>query len=124
MLNNSINKRPLSPTELNLVLNLLAFCKYPYHLELPIEQTLVFDLTDDGGMGSFEFVREHIHDRQYAKPLIQAETYDTDGRKIMLEISIDEQGYLYQMDSWVADFNPLVSPLGTVTVLENIQVKD
>ena len=61
--------------------------------------------------------------REFDKPLIQAETYDTDGRKIMLELSLDNYGYLYQLDSWTSDFNPLVSPLGTLNILENIKLE-
>lgn len=72
-------------------------------------------------MGSFEFFYDGNDTREFGKSLIQAETYDTDGRKIMLELSLDNYGYLYQLDSWTSDFNPLVSPLGTLDILENIR---
>lgn len=61
--------------------------------------------------------------REFERPLIQAETYDTDGRKIMLELSLDNYGYLYRLDSWTSDFNPLVSPLGTLNILENVTLE-
>lgn len=117
------NQRLLKPTELNLISILLGLCQLPYKLDLPLSETPVIDLVDDGGMGSFEFVCGSSDDRRFGEPLIQAETYDTDGRKIMLELSVDMQGYLYQLDSWTADWGPLVDPLGTITMLENVSIK-
>lgn len=112
--------RALSITESDLVLSLLNFAKIPHRLEHPLHQTQVIDLADDGGMGSFEFCYNTDNHRQLATPLVEAETYDMDGTKVMLQLSLDEQGYLYQLNSWRADFHPLLSPLGTVNILENI----
>lgn len=121
MLRDNIKLRFLHESELLLISKLLDLCKASYKVQSPLRQILVFDLTDDAGMGSFEFFYDGNDTREFGKPLIQAETYDTDGRKIMLELSLDNYGYLYQLDSWTSDFNPLVSPLGTLDILENIR---
>lgn len=121
MLKDNIKLRFLCESEFLLISKLLSLCNTPYKMQSPLKQILVFDLTDDGGMGSFEFFYDCNLVRKFDRPLIQAETYDTDGRKIMLELSLDNYGYLYQLDSWTSDFNPLISPLGTLDILENIQ---
>lgn len=122
MLKDDIKLRFLCESELLLISKLLDLCTVSYKLQSSLEQILVFDLTDDGGMGSLEFFYDSDFVREFDKPLIQAETYDTDGRKIMLELSLDNDGYLYQLDSWTSDFNPLISPLGTLNILENIRL--
>ncbi|OPH37747.1 Uncharacterised protein [Moraxella lacunata] len=123
MLKDDIKLRFLRESELLLISKLLDLCTASYKLQSSLKQILVFDLTDDGGMGSLEFFYDSDCVREFDKPLIQAETYDTDGRKIMLELSLDNYGYLYQLDSWTSDFNPLVSPLGTLNILENIKLE-
>lgn len=123
MLKDDIKLRFLCESELLLIFKLLDLCTASYKLQSSLKQILVFDLTDDGGMGSLEFFYDSDCVRKFDKPLIQAETYDTDGRKIMLELSLDNYGYLYQLDSWTSDFNPLVSPLGTLNILENIKLE-
>lgn len=123
MLKDGSRLRFLHESEFLLISKLLDLCKAPYKVQSPLRQILIFDLTDDAGMGSFEFFYDGDYAREFEKPLIQAETYDTDGRKVMLELSLDNYGYLYQLDSWTSDFNPLVSPLGTLNVLENVRLE-
>ena len=77
----------------------------------------VIDL-DDGGMGSIEFVREGL-DREFGTAILNAVTYDIDDRKIMIELSVDSEDYLYQLDAFTEDFLPLKADLGA-----NIKIND
>ncbi len=112
--------RLLSECELRLIEYLLRMCQLPFKLDLPISQTFVAELLDDGGMGSMQFLHECRHKRLYGKPLIEVTPFDTDGRKVFLELSVDEDDYLYELDSFTTDFKALKAPLGTTFVFEDI----
>ena len=96
--------RLLSECELRLIEYLLSMCQLPFRLDLPISQTFVVELLDDGGMRSMQFLHECRHKRLYGKPLIEVTTFDTDGGKVFLELSVDEDDYLYKLDSFTTDF--------------------
>ncbi|MFC0821213.1 DUF6984 family protein [Moraxella marmotae] len=123
MLPNMTTYRFLKNNELKVIKYLLSFVKLPYKINTPIKKILVTDL-NDGGMGSFEFFGKTKSKRTFGMPLIEADTYDIDGRKVMLQLSVDNEGYLYQLDSWTSDFNPLVGDLGAVFIFENINVRE
>lgn len=78
--------RLLSECELRLIEYLLRMCQLSFRLDLPISQTFVVELLDDGGIGSMQFLHECRHKRLYGKPLIEVTTFDTDGRKVFLEL--------------------------------------
>ena len=81
----------------------------------------VIDL-DDGGMGSIEFVREGL-DREFGTAILNAVTYDIDDRKIMIELSVDSEDYLYQLDAFTEDFLPLKADLGANIKINLFQIK-
>lgn len=82
-----------------------------------LSDTDVTDL-DDGCMGSIEFIRENVH-REFGLAILNAVTYDIDNRKVMLELSVDKEGCLYQLDAFTEDFLPLKAPLGV-----NLKIDD
>lgn len=116
--------RFLTQSELRLVEYLLSLCHMPYKHDLPIAETPIIDLTHDCGMGSVEFFRACNYRRKFGRALIEVDTFDVDGRRVMLQLCIDQHGYLYQLDSFTADFGPLIKPLGEVFVFENINVHE
>ena len=64
---------------------------------------------DDGGMGSlwFESITP-FENRRMAKVLINKEFHDEDGMPILVGLIADEQGELYELDIWKADFSPVI----------------
>lgn len=109
----------ISVGECWIVNNILKLSNIDYHTLLVAETTLIKEL-NDGGMGSFEFIKNSPGDRVFGSAILEAITYDIDGRKVMLELSIDNDGDLYQLDSFTEDFEPLKAPLGTIKKLDNI----
>ncbi|MDQ8936980.1 DUF6984 family protein [Acinetobacter rudis] len=66
----------------------------------------------DGEMGSIEFVFDEKKDRKFGNVLLEAVVNDIDERNIMLELSLDNHGILYQLDAFTEDFKPLKGHLG------------
>jgi len=110
--------RKLYKTEIDLINLLLSKVKISFKLPSNFHDLNVIDLKD-GGMGSIEFVCNNINTRSFDKAILEAIAYDIDGRKVMLEISIDSNGYLYQLDAFTEDFSQLKAPLGTNLKITN-----
>lgn len=110
--------RPLAPDEAAFINNLLSLCQVPYQSTQPIEEYSIKEI-DDGGMGSIEFIEETRSERVFAKTILAANTYDLDGRKIMIEITVDTDGYLYQLMAATEDGKPLLFPLGSLGVFSD-----
>ena len=98
--------RPLSPDEAAFIKNLLSLCEVPYKTTQPIDELPVKEI-DDSGMGSFEFVEEALPERTLGQAILAATTYDLDGRKVTIEITVDGEGYLYQLTAATEDGQPL-----------------
>lgn len=109
--------RKLCDSEQNLIGLLLSKSNIEFKFTNNLPNLYVIDL-DDGGMGSLEFIREK-NDREFGLVILDAVVYDIDKRKIMIEISIDSEGYLYQLDSFTEDFLPLKAYLGTNTQIDD-----
>lgn len=60
----------------------------------------------DGGMGSLRFYSRNLG-RRRAKRIAADEFKDSDGVPVSVEITIDQYGNLFELDSFKADFSPL-----------------
>ena len=109
--------RKLNENEKELIALLLSKSNLNFKMLNDLSNIDVIDL-DDGGMGSIEFVREGL-DREFGTANLNAGTYDIDERKIMIELSVDSEDYLYQLDAFTEDFLPLKADLGA-----NIKIND
>jgi hypothetical protein len=63
----------------------------------------------DGGMGSLYFVSgdEEPKNRKFGRRIGEMQFEDTDGIPILVSLNIDEDGNLYELDIWKADFSPV-----------------
>jgi hypothetical protein len=111
--------RLLSPDEAAFIKNLLSLCELPYKNTQPIDE-LSIKAIEDGGMGSFEFVEEAEAERTLGQAILAATTYDLDGREVMIEITVDSEGYLYQLTAATEDGKPLLFPLGSLGVFSEV----
>ena len=109
--------RKLNENEKELIALLLSKSNLNFKMLNDLSNIDVIDL-DDGGMGSIEFVREGL-DREFGTAILNAVTYDIDDRKIMIELSVDSEDYLYQLDAFTEDFLPLKADLGTNTKIND-----
>jgi hypothetical protein len=64
---------------------------------------LVEDLSD-GGMGSFRFQGES--DRTFGSELVSGKFVDSDGVDVIVSIYLDQNGHLFELDSWKVDHSP------------------
>jgi hypothetical protein len=101
--------RPLTSQELELVSFLLRRHGSRNDLLQQLDGLQVRP-QNDGGMGSLQFLPqtpEHIH-RKRSTALARADYVDADGVPVSIELSIDNNGWLYELDIWKVDFRPLV----------------
>ncbi|MDY6451643.1 hypothetical protein SKM54_12300 [Acinetobacter faecalis] len=103
--------RKLLDNEKELISQILSKSKIEFKICTDISEMYVVDL-DDGGMGSIEFCNGQ-GSRDFGTAILNAIAYDVDNRKVMIEISIDSEGYLYQLDAFTEDYLPLKASLGT-----------
>jgi hypothetical protein len=68
-----------------------------YHIPL-----IVIEL-QDGGMGSIQLTDKGRHQ----KDLIQMQYVDTDGQKVIITLTENQAGELFDLDLWKVDFTPL-----------------
>ena len=61
---------------------------------------------NDGGMGSISFDIEQKQSRY--DQVADSEYMDSDGVLVLIELSIDHNGNLYELDFWKVDFSPLI----------------
>jgi len=63
---------------------------------------------DDGGMGSLLFKSGKL-DRFLGKELASETFVDTDGVEVIVTLSLDNYGELFELDVWKVDFSPVIS---------------
>lgn len=77
--------------------------------ELPdnLSQFDVLELNDEG-MGSIAFIREEksYEDRTFGGAIGKLDYKDSDGIDILMQLNIDEEGFLYELDVWKVNFEP------------------
>ncbi|AMS27045.1 hypothetical protein AEM51_08450 [Bacteroidetes bacterium UKL13-3] len=73
--------------------------------EYDIENLYVSEM-NDGGMGSLYFIMEDKdeHYRKMGRMIVEKQFLDTDNVPILVSLNVDEDGYLFELDIWRADF--------------------
>lgn len=99
--------RKLTNDEYNLVIFLLE--------DKPGTQQIVDNLhlreveeIDDGGMGSLRFVSNDGTERKFGKEIAEFSLKDLDGMMVSFAIFFDEEGDIFELDIFKADFSPLI----------------
>ena len=100
-----MHQRPLSLSELALVLYMLRETPnaHRFLLQLP---TINVEEMDDGGMGSLRFVSPKPS-RRLGEVIAEIQYQDEDGVPVLASLNLDEDGEMYELDSWRVDFSPL-----------------
>jgi hypothetical protein len=96
--------RLLRSDEDSLIRALLGHVSDGEQLIRQLEGAQVRD-TDDGGMGSLEFVGDER--RSLGSCLVEAEYFDCDGVLVSIALNVDQDERLYELDMWKVDFSPL-----------------
>ena len=78
----------------------------PTALGQKIGTDLVEDMAD-GGMGGITFVGQSAASRRFGRTLAEAEYIDSDGVPVLIGLSLDDKGALYELDFWKVDYSPL-----------------
>jgi hypothetical protein len=101
-----IPNRPLRLEERELVRAMLRGKPNETELLSSLDCCLVEDM-EDGGMGSVRFVSRSQRRRALGDAVAEAEYTDEDGVLVHIVINTDDDGELYELDSWKVDFAPL-----------------
>jgi hypothetical protein len=93
-------KRSIKDEEKILIQHLLQLAGADEMFSIP---NLVEDL-NDGGIGSIQLSRKGRHSGE----LILVQYYDTDEQLVLIGLSKNEYGELFDLDFWKVTFNPLI----------------
>jgi hypothetical protein len=93
-------KRIIKDHERILIEHLLRLAGPDKMFSIP---TMVEDL-NDGGMGSIQLSRKGRHSGE----LILVQYHDTDEELVLIGLSKNEYGELFDLDFWKVTFNPLI----------------
>lgn len=93
-------KRIIKDHERILIEHLLRLACADKMFSIP---TMVEDL-NDGGMGSIQLSRKGSHSGE----LILVQYLDTDEQLVLIGLSKNEYGELFDLDFWKVDFSPLI----------------
>ncbi|MET2985320.1 DUF6984 family protein [Aureibaculum conchae] len=93
--------RALAEEEIELTKHLLSLIPY-FKKGLPKKARTMYD----GEMGSISFDLDGK--AEFGKVLIEAEYSDTDGANVLITLTEDENGNLFELDYWKTDFTKLV----------------
>jgi hypothetical protein len=101
----STHQRLLTLPELALLVHMLRGKPNVEHLlaALPTSQV---EQMDDGGMGSLLFV-SYKPNRKFSDVVADFQFNDADGIPVLASLNIDEDGALFELDMFKADFSPL-----------------
>lgn len=93
-------KRLIKDHERILIEHLLQLAGADKIFSIP---SMVEDL-NDGGMGSIQLSRKGRHSGE----LILVQYHDADEQLVLIGLSKNEYGELFDLDFWKVDFNPLI----------------
>jgi hypothetical protein len=96
--------RPLTLPELGLLIFLLRGKSRMAELLTVIHTAQVEEL--DGGMGSLRFSSPKLN-RRLGEVFARTRYLDADGVPVFVALYLDEEGDLYELDSWKSDDTPL-----------------
>ncbi|OUJ74939.1 DUF6984 family protein [Hymenobacter crusticola] len=97
--------RLLTLPELSLVLFVLRENPAAEKFLTWLPTTEVHDLAD-GGMGSLRFVSDK-EGRRLGRKIAETQFLDEDGVPVLVSLYLDQEGALYELDSWKTDYSPL-----------------
>lgn len=65
---------------------------------------------DDGGMGSLLLLPHGFVDKKrlFGGAISKYEFIDADGVEVLVALNLDQDGELFEIDSWKVDFSPLI----------------
>ncbi len=92
-------RRPIRPEERSLIEHLLSTVKGGAKYAIPQE----VENMDSAGIGGIQLSSRGEH----AADLVEAEYKDADGREVIITLTTNEHGELFEMDLWKTDFSPL-----------------
>jgi len=75
-----------------------------------LDELAVADM-NDGGMGSLRLAPSGVDTpaRRMSRQGAEFEYADDDGVLVQVSLNLDEQGQLFELDSWKVDFKPLIN---------------
>lgn len=94
--------RTISPQELGLIRQILVDANSA--LFVPSFETLIRPLSD-GGMGSFSF--DLGGTKRYSNTVGDLEFLDSDGKKVLASLYLDDEGGLLELDIFKSDYSPV-----------------
>ena len=93
----------ISPHQLPLVTHLIAEGAPQFLSDL---ESLKLEPMDDGGMGSHQFQSSEL-DRRMGSMAAECGFTDSDGIPVLASLLLDQNGQLFELELWKADFSPL-----------------
>ena len=100
-----MNRRLLTLPELSLVLFMLRGNPAADKFLAWLPTAEVHDLAD-GGMGSLRFLSDK-KGQQLGQKIAETQFLDEDGVPVLVSLYLDQEGALYELDSWKTDYSPL-----------------
>ncbi|WP_188813307.1 DUF6984 family protein [Hymenobacter cavernae] len=97
--------RLLTLSELSLLIFMLRGKPNADELLTKLVTVEVEDL-DDGGMGSLRFLCDKP-DQHLGEKIADTHFLDEDGVPVLVSLYLDQEGALYELDSWKTDYSPL-----------------
>jgi hypothetical protein len=91
--------RPIKPEERELISHLLRLVQGEERYKIPDE----VENLGEGGLGGIQLSGKG----DPAADLVEATYFDEDRRKVLITLTVNEHGELYDLDIWKMDFSPL-----------------
>jgi hypothetical protein len=91
--------RPIKPEERTLIRHMLGMIPGGDKYSIPEE----VENLGEGGMGGIQLSANGEH----SSDLVEAAYTDEDGRKVLLTLTANERGELFDLDIWKMDFSSL-----------------
>ena len=100
-----MKRRLLTLPELSLIIFMLRGKPNADTLLGKLMTTKVEDM-EDGGMGGLRFVSDQ-EERRLGEKVAETRFSDEDGVPVLVSLYLDQEGALYELDSWKTDYSPL-----------------
>jgi len=98
--------RKLTDAERALVIVLVSGKPGADRLITSLDTVMVEEMSD-GGMGSLLFRSPDCGVRRFGRQIAEGRFTDVDGVPLVVTVTLDEIGELYELDIWKVDFSPL-----------------
>jgi hypothetical protein len=102
-----MKKRKLNKTEKKLILNMPIASTHDSAIKNRVDGLLLEEMSD-GQMGSLYFLSNNKkEDRYLGTTISEIETMDSDEVPVLISLSCDNFGDVYELDIWKVDFSPV-----------------